>query len=425
MFLDSLYAAALTAASPVIAYRAVRHGRYRRGVAAKLRGHVPRREPGGRWIHAVSVGEVNLLPELVGRLEAADPDTANWISTSTDTGYDLAVERFGADRVFFAPLDFSHAVRTAMERVAPSQLVMTELELWPNWIAEAARRHVPVTVINARLSARSGSRYARFGRLTRPTFGRLDRVLCQDDASADRFVRCGVNASHVSVTGSIKFDNAPHDRDHPAVAELRRWCGVQPEHRVWVVGSTTAGEEAMAAGIAAGLRDRFPDSRLIIVPRHRERFDEVAGVLAAAGYRVHRRSGGRPLDDWTSDTAVLVDTIGELRSWWGLAELATVGGSFGSRGGQNMIEPAGYGASVSFGPDTRNFRVIADGLIEAGGATRVADRAELEAWLTERLKDPDVGRCEGTAASGFVAAHRGALDRTVAALVGSERRAAP
>ncbi|MCM2372976.1 3-deoxy-D-manno-octulosonic acid transferase [Aporhodopirellula aestuarii] len=431
MFLNLLYAAALTMLSPVILYRMFRHGRYRRGVGQKLFGLSRRRAAelvGDHretiWLHAVSVGEVGLLPELVKRLARRSPDTGIVISSSTDTGYDLAVRLFGADQVFFCPLDFSWAVSRTLRNLRCKQLVLAELELWPNLIAAADGIGCPVAVINGRLSERSAAGYQKFAKLLAPTFSRLSAVGCQDVTTAKRFVDCGVDPTRTRVTGSLKFDNAPRSRETAEVAARMNWAGVDAWHRVWCFGSTQSGEEALALSVYRRLRQEHPELRLILVPRHPERFDRVADLITTSGDRVIRRSrnDSQYADQWESDEIILIDTIGELKHWWGVAHLATVGGSFGDRGGQNMLEPAGYGCAVSFGPNTKNFDTIAGRLINGGGAVRVADEAELEKFVRRCLDDIPAADELGRTAQSIVEEHRGAYDRTIDMLgIGNSR----
>lgn len=422
MFANLIYAIALIALSPVVLYRSIRHGRYRRGVAEKLLGLTKSRGAALRgdawktiWIHAVSVGEVNLLPELVESLKAGSSKTSVVVSTSTDTGYDLACQLFGADRVFFAPLDFSWAVRRTLKNLKCNELILAELELWPNLIAGASKLNIPIAVVNGRLSEKSATGYQQWNRFLGSTFSRLTAVGCQDETTAERFVACGVDASNVHVTGSLKFDNAPVTRDTAEVLERTDWSGVDPWHRVWCVGSTQDGEEAMAMSIYHRLRKTHSELRLILVPRHPERFESVAKLVADRGDRVIRRSqdDSQMHEAWDTDEVILVDTVGELKHWWGVAHVATVGGSFGDRGGQNMLEPAGYGCSTSFGPNTKNFDAIAKHLIDGGGAVRVNDEQELEVFVERCLTDVAAADDLGRSAQAIVHRHRGAYDRTL------------
>lgn len=427
MLLNLLYVATLIVAAPVFLVRAVRHGRYRRGAADKLLGPSRRtcdrlRDDTDRpllWLHAVSFGEVNLLPGVVRELSSRSPEPHVVVSVSTDSGYDLAVRLFGAHRVFFCPLDFTWAVRRAFRNLRPAALVLTELELWPNLIRAAEASGCPVLVINARLSRRSGRGYRRLGPLTSETFRRLSWIGCQDETAARRFVECGARPERVAVTGSIKFDNAPTCRDTPEVALRFNWAGVDAWHRVWCFGSTQPGEEAMGLRVYSEISRRHPELRLILAPRHPERFDAVADEITRGGFRVIRRSrrDSQYFDLWESDEVILIDTLGELKHWWGVSHLATVGGSFGDRGGQNMLEPAGYGCAVSFGPDTRNYDRIAARLLEDRAAVRVADQGELTSFVTRCLEDPTATESLGQAAHQAVLRHQGATARTVDAFV--------
>jgi 3-deoxy-D-manno-octulosonic-acid transferase len=366
----------------------------------------------------VSVGEVNLLPPLIRRLQSERPGLRIVVSTSTDSGYDLAVSRFGSDRVFFCPLDFSWSVRRTLRNLNPDAIVLMELELWPNLIRLSTRRGCGVAVVNARLSERTAAGYQRFGAVTRGTFRRLAWVGCQDEATADKFRACGAKPDRLRVTGSIKFDNAPDSREVAEVQQRYNWAGIDPWHRVWCFGSTQPGEERLALAVYQRLRTDHADLRLILAPRHAERFDAVADDITRAGLRPARRSRNDSQygDLWEGDEIILIDTIGELRHWWGVCHIATVGGSFSDRGGQNMLEPAGYGCAVSFGPDTRNFDEIAARLIEAGGSVRVADEAELESFVRRCLDDPPAADALGHAARAVIARHRGATEQTVRAI---------
>lgn len=424
MLANLVYLGLLVALSPWILYRCVRHGRYRRGVRQKLFG-VSASEakrllgPTGNmpciWIHAVSVGEINLIGGLIHRLQKLDPHTPIVVSTSTDTGYDVARKKYGHERVFFCPLDFSWAVRRTLANLRPRMLMLAELELWPNLVTETRRCGADVVVVNARLSPKSMAGYRRLQWLTRPIFQSLSHVICQDTTTAERFALCGTPTANLSCSGSLKFDDAPHSRDNFEVQTRLRWAGIDPWHSVWIVGSTQEGEEQMALNIYRRLIADHPELRLIMVPRHPERFDSVSGQIEAAGLKSHRRStdGSMENETWNGDRVILIDSIGELRHWWGVGQIATVGGSFGDRGGQNMLEPAGYGSAVSFGPNTQNFADIADSLLQAGGAVRVHQESELEAFVRRCLEDLPASDQLGMAAKAVIEKHRGATDRTL------------
>ncbi|TWU45595.1 3-deoxy-D-manno-octulosonic acid transferase [Novipirellula aureliae] len=424
MFANLIYLFALLLVSPLVAYRMIRYGRYRRGSREKLFGlskNAALSLSNGKrcvWLHAVSVGEVNLAKGIVGRLRSRYPDDTIVISSSTDTGYDLAIQHFGADKVFFCPLDFSWAVSRTIQNLNPKLLLLAELELWPNLIRIAKNHDCPVMVFNARLSEKSASGYHRFGPFTRRTFARLSWVGCQNEHNAERFRRCGTVANRITITGSIKFDDAPTSRETMEVRSRKEWANIDPWHRIWVVGSTQPGEEKMALDVYQTLRHEHTELRLILVPRHPERFDAVAKLVESSGLNVRRRSAAKISHekDWNTDTVILVDTIGELRHWWGVSQIATVGGSFADRGGQNMLEPAGYGSAVSFGPDTRNFKEIANQLVVNDAAVRVADQAELTQFVRRCLTNIPAAEELGMNAQRLIHSHQGASSKTIEAI---------
>ncbi len=409
--IDAAYLMLLLATSPWWLYAMLARGKYRRGWRAKLLGTVPESHHAGRlvWLHAVSVGEVNLLAPLVEELERRFPDLRLRITTTTDTGFEVACRRYGPDRVCYAPFDFSWAVRRVLRKWQPAAIVLSELELWPNWIRLAAARGVPVIVVNGRLSDRSFQGYRRLGSILRFMFARLATVAAQTPTYAERFVRLGTPADRVHAVGSLKFDGARTDRHHADTQALAEWARITPEQVIFLAGSTQSPEEALALEAFLQLRDRYPQLRLVLVPRHPQRFEEVASLLDRSGVAWARRSrdprGDRPV--------VLVDTMGELAAWWGTAQIAYVGGSMGAREGQNMIEPAGYGAAVSFGPRTRNFRDVVSLLLEADAARVVHDQRELTAFVEQCLADPAWRRALGDRAQQVVRAQQGAVQRTV------------
>ncbi|WP_164104024.1 3-deoxy-D-manno-octulosonic acid transferase [Candidatus Laterigemmans baculatus] len=416
MLLNLVYLVAILLASPVLASRAIRQGKYRRGWQAKLRGRVELPEPTRPrvWFHAVSVGEVNLLGGLVARLRERRPDLEIVVSTTTATGYELALKRFPPEHVFYCPLDFSWAVERSLRTVRPDALVLAELEVWPNLIRQAKRHGIPVAVINGRLSETSFRGYQRLRPLIAPTFARLSLVAAQNETYADRFARLGTDPAAIAVTGSTKFDDAPLSRETEAIRSFRRLVAAAPEQPIFVAGSTQAGEEAVALEAYAALLERSPELRMILVPRHAERFDEVAAEIQRHGFLCRRRSElAAPAREWDPRTVVLVDSIGELRSWWGLATVAFVGGSLGSRGGQNMLEPAGYGAAVCFGPNTRNFRDIVEELLAARAAEVVTDRDALVEFVARMLATPEQAERMGAAAREVIERHQGATNRTL------------
>jgi 3-deoxy-D-manno-octulosonic-acid transferase len=412
--LNIAYLALLALASPWLAYKAARHGKYREGFGAKFFGAVPRRQ-GDRpcvWLHAVSVGEVNLLATLLAEIARRRPGWECVISTTTMTGYALAKKKYAGYSVFYCPLDFSWAVRRAIERVRPSCLVLAELELWPNLIRAARKQGARVAVINGRLSQHSHRGYRRIRPFVARLLGQIDLIAAQNQEYAERFLDLGASPDSVHITGSMKFDGAQTDRGNPATRRLSALAGISENDVVFLAGSTQEPEEALAIASFRELSAEHPRLRFILVPRHRERFEEVARLLDSSGIPWQRRS--RLEADGADPRAriLLVDAIGELGAWWGTAQIAFVGGSLGSRGGQNMIEPAAYGAAVSFGPNTRNFRDIVAQLLAADAAVVVNDGAELTAFVRRALENRPFAEALGKRARELVASQLGATART-------------
>lgn len=417
--LNALYLTLLLVASPWIVWSAVRTGKHREGFAAKFLGLAPRRA-GNRpcvWLHAVSVGEVNLLATTIAEISAQRPDWEIVVSTTTKTGYDLARKKYADRTVFYCPLDFTWATATAMRRIRPTMLVLAELELWPNLIAAAKRCGAKTAIINGRLSDKSFRGYRRVRALVVPTLRRIDLIAAQNEETADRFRQLGARPHSVHATGSLKFDGAKTERNNPKTVALREIVGLSPQSIVFLAGSTQAPEERYALEIVQRLALAHPDLRLILVPRHPERFEEVATLLRNHGIAWRRRSelGAEPsrtaaTSDWR---VLLVDTIGELGTWWGTATIGFVGGSFGDRGGQNMLEPAAYGVATCFGPNTWNFRDIVALLLAADGAQVVRSPAEFEAFVRQSLDSPEYARRLGERAQRLVVSQQGATKRTV------------
>lgn len=410
MIFDLLYLAALLVLSPWLVYRALTTGRYRKDTWSKLTGQVPEL-PNSQvtvWFHGVSVGEIHLLKTLIAEYRARHPAHQIVVSSTTDTG--LAEARRHFANVIPWPFDFTWAVGRALDSVRPSLIVLAEAELWPNFLRAAKNRGIRVAVVNARLSPRSYRRLQRVAALARRVlFDHVDVIAVQGTDYATRYAALGVR--NVTVTGSIKYDGA-----RPASAESRLNALLPWEGLTWVAGSTHAPEEAYVLSAFAVLRRDFPQLRLVLVPRHPDRFDEVAALLESRGESFIRRSR---IAEPVRSPIVLLDTIGELSDAWGLADVGFVGGSLdGHRGGQSMIEPAGRGVPTVFGPHVWNFADAARRLVEQGGAVMITKPSELETEIAALLRDEQRRRAIGRAASEFVADQQGATARTLDALEG-------
>lgn len=415
--LNFIYVALLCAMSPCFVWAAIRRGKYRTGYAQKLFGRVPLRKNDRPciWFHAVSAGEVNLLAPLIRRCEEEFPAYECVLSTTTNTGFEIASKKYPRLTVFYCPLDFSWAVRNAFARLRPSLLVLAELELWPNLIREAGERGVRVAVVNGRLSEHSAGGYSRIGWFVGPLLRRIDLLAVQTEEYAHRFLALGAKSDSVCVTGSMKFDGAQTDRSNSRIRELAELWGIGASDVVFLAGSTQSPEEEHAINAFRQLKDNFSALRLILVPRHPERFDEVAQLLDRSGLPWQRRSELEPARK--SDARILlVDTMGELSAWWGTAHIGYVGGSMGTRGGQSMIEPAAYGVAVSFGPKTHNFRDVVRLMFAREAAVVVRDGDELSAFVHACLQDAATMTLLGARSQKLVSEQLGATDKTIAVL---------
>ena len=432
-----LYVAAGILLLPVLLWQRFVGGKRRAGWSAKLLGNVtipavsnlappntqsPTPNSAQRlWLHAVSVGEVNLLAPLVKLIEREQPQWELYLTAGTVTGYELAQKKYPNLTLSYAPLDFSWAVARTIKRIQPDLVVLVELEVWPNLIAGVTKRGIPLAVINGRLSERSFRGYKRFAWLLGGTFRRLSLVAAQTEEYAERFRTLG--APNAIVTGSLKFDNAPSDRTMPAITALRAWAGWNGGETIFVAGSTGEPEESLALDSYAALRADYPNLRLAIVPRHPERFEEVARLIQARGFTCQRRSDSAPPTPSAQRPApiILVDVIGELGHWWGTADIGFVGGSLNDRGGQNMIEPAAYGVATCFGPNTRNFRDIVALLLAADAAVVVPDGEGLTTFVHRCLVEPDWAQALGERAAAFAKTQQGATARTLQQLVSLDK----
>lgn len=374
-------------------------------------GLAPHACQGSIWVHAVSVGETLAAEGLIESLLRQHPDMPLVLTTTSYAASRQVQQRF-ADRVIhvYCPWDTPDALRRFFDAFQPRLLLLMETELWPNMIALAALRAVPVVLVNGRLSARTFAGYRRVPALTAPMLARVSRLLVQSDADAQRFLRLGAPSAAVEVTGSIKFDT-DLSAVRPAAAQLRAsWSG----RPVWIAASTHRGEDEQVLAAHHRIRRSYLDALLILVPRHPERFGRVAALVGESGLSVARRSLGEPVMAQTD--VYLGDTMGELLALFGACDVAFVGGSLVPAGGHNLLEPAAWGLPVVTGPRLENFERIAALLTQAGALSRVCDASDLAQVVLTLLGDAALRQRQGAAAAGVVAANTGALARTLTAV---------
>ncbi len=378
-------------------------------------GRVP--VPAGRkrvWIHAVSVGETLSAAPLVRLLRSRRPDVELCFSTVTLTGQETAGRTLGGavDALFYFPFDLTWICAKFLDRIRPDVVVVLETEIWPNFIAACARREVPVVILNARISERSFRGYGRVGFLFSKVLRSVSAFSAQTEDDARRLVALGAAPSSVAVAGNMKFDVAPPREN---ASPFRAWL-LEEKARgtAWfVAGSTHEGEDADVLRAFRAARDVSGSVRLLLAPRHPERFDAVADLCLREGVEAVRRTRldlARP----ATSPVLLLDTVGELLAAYAAADIAFVGGSLVPQGGHNILEPALYGVPTIVGPHMENFREIA-GIFTSGRAVRqVRGGAELAGELARWASDPQPYAETGRNASELLAAFRGATGRNVA-----------
>jgi len=409
-------ALALVVSLPFWLFQALRHGKYRRGLAERM-GKVPARLgsfEGARviWIHAVSVGEVLAVAGLIEELRRAFPEYRVLISTTTDTGQDLARKRFGEENVFYFPIDFAAAIRSYLQTLRPELVVLAETEFWPNFLRMVDESGAQLAVVNARISDRSWPRYRRFRWALRQMLSHVDMFLAQTPQDSERLQSIGANPQRVEVTGNLKFD-VPVPAVPPIVESLRRSFLEKRASPILVCGSTVEDEEAPLLKAYENILVSHPCAAMVLAPRHPERFETVSKLIERMEIPSYRRSvwAGESL----AGRVLLVYTIGELASLYGLADVAFVGGSLVPRGGHNIIEPAQHGVAIVTGNHTENFRDIV-WLFQKRDAVRIVGVAELPLTLMQLLDNDEERRALGRKAKETILSQVGATSRTLDAL---------
>jgi 3-deoxy-D-manno-octulosonic-acid transferase len=420
-FYDIFYALGLGVSAP---YWLIKPSARRKVFAAfrNRRGHILARTSTrpAIMIHAVSVGEMNSTRTLVNTLRGMLPELEYIISATTDTGFARGQELYAPYNdvtVVRYPLDFSGAIGRTLDAVRPELVVLMELEAWPNFLKHCAEREIPVVLANARLTTSSFRNYRRIRPIARAMFRRIAVICAQDATIGERFLALGVPPHRIIVTGTMKFDSARIGNAPDGAAWLARSVGLAPSiERIWVCGSTGPGEEEIILRVYRKLLARFTRLRLAIVPRHPQRFDEVADLIEDARFRCVRRSNPQlPPGDSPIPPVVLGDTMGELRNFYGIGDVVFVGRSLLDLGprqrGSDMIEAAALARPVIVGPWTDNF---ADAMVRFRAADAVSvvnDEAALENAVAAMLSAPAEARAIGLRAQAVVLSEQGATLR--------------
>ncbi|HET7766224.1 MAG TPA: lipid IV(A) 3-deoxy-D-manno-octulosonic acid transferase [Burkholderiales bacterium] len=358
------------------------------------------------WLHAVSLGETRAAEPLLGALKERHPECDLLVTQMTATGRQAAEQMLGGSvRVAWLAYDYPSAVRRFLRHFRPRLGILMETEIWPNLVGECERARVPLVLANARMSARSARAYAAVGPLVRAALGSLGAVTAQTAEDADRLRSLG--ARRIEVTGNLKFDMEPAAGSDSLAAQLRQRFGGR---KVLLAASTREGEEELI--LDALPRDSLGGALLVIVPRHPQRFDAVAQLLASRGLKFARRSARDPLR--ADCEIVLGDSMGEMAAYYRASDVAFIGGSLLAYGGQNLIEACAAGVPVLIGPHTYNFALAAASAVAAGAALRVDGADDMLRRARSLLDDPGLRERMGKAGAAFCATHRGATQRTLA-----------
>ena len=410
---------------PRFAIDAFRSGKYITGIGERL-GKIPEPDPTRGpviWLHCVSVGETEAARPLVRALRERLPGHQLVISTTTVTGQQVARQAFSreAAAIFYFPIDWSWTVRRVLRALHPSAVLIMETELWPNLLRECKRRSIPVALINGRISPKSYRRYQRIRGFMRQVFEGLAVALMQSDEDAKRIAKLGLPAVRIRTLGNLKFDNVDLPADPSTVAlDLHQRFNVNAARPLIVAASTHSPEESLVIQAFKTIRKtpKGKESRLLIAPRHPERFEQVAKIITDSGFTWARRSAPPASSDAASEI-ILLDSIGELRSTFQLAQIAFIGGSIIPHGGQNVLEPAAHGVCVITGAHTQNFAAIirallaAEALIQLPPVSLVEAPAKLADAFAELLADEAKRKAVGARAQHICAQSRGATDRAI------------
>jgi 3-deoxy-D-manno-octulosonic-acid transferase len=389
--LNIFYSIALVVYLPKVLYRRYFHGRYKDGLAHRFArfGTLPHRRGPVIWLHAVSVGEVNATRSLIKELKAMDAGLEFVITSTTDTGYARAKAVYKDDvDVFYFPFDFSWVMRRAFASIKPKVCVLMELEVWPNFIETAGRNNIPVIVANGRISDKSYPTYRKLRWFVKRIFSNITVFCAQTEVYAQRYLSLGGRDGTVVVTSSLKYDTVETD---PARVPGRKELAVEISHTpgrpFLVVGGSGPGEEQMLLDVYESLYKINNKLRLAIVPRKPERFDEAAALIEKSPHSSVRYSTLKNGKGSSGADIVLVDTMGDLRKFYSIAELVFVGRSLVPMGGSDMLEAAALKVFTTFGPYTFNFTQTVEVLTAGRGAVEAADAAELTRVLSKALQD--------------------------------------
>jgi 3-deoxy-D-manno-octulosonic-acid transferase len=412
-----LFLVSIVLALPVISVKVLTSGNKQRLVARRLGVQELPRIPGAKpvWVHALSVGEVLASAPLVRKIREVYSSRPVVLSVSTATGHEMADRLLGreVESIFFFPYDLIWSVRKVIRTIDPAVFVLVESDIWPNFIYEMKRRAIPFILVNGRMSPRSFWGYRRVSFFMRRVFSNISTICAQTETDAKQFVALGVAPDKVHITGNIKFDQALVCPSHEEILELRASMGITPGAKVLVAGSTHQGEEEVLMRCFRALRRSFQDLVLVLVPRDPGRGKGIQAMFNHAGFVAPLRTEIHKMNVPSMPEVIIVDTMGELRRLYAIADVVFVGKSLVRLGGQNPLEPAALKKPILFGPHMFNFELIARHLVREGGALQVADEEELLEHAKNLLSDARRSKAMGAEAYKVFHENRGAVDKTL------------
>lgn len=416
-----LFSISIVLALPVIFVKVLTSEKTQKTVIRRLGTQGFIRAPARRpvWVHALSVGEVLAAVPLVKKIAKIRSNRQIVLSVSTITGHGIAKRVLGrsdVDSIFFLPYDLVWSVRKIIRSVNPVALILVESDIWPNFIYEMKRREIPFILVNGRISPRSFSGYRCVSFFMKRVFSNISTICAQTEMDANRFVAIGAAPEKVHVTGNIKFDQEPVFASYEEIGELRASLGIAPTAKVLVAGSTHEGEEVILLRCLEALRGSFPDLVLVVVPRDPGRANMVQEMFEQTGFLALLRTELDSMDMKSTPEVIIVNTIGELRQLYAMADVVFVGKSLVNLGGQNPLEPAALKKPILFGPHMFNFKLIAEDLVREGGALEVANEEELLEYLRCLLFDAKRSKAMGMSAYKVFDMNRGALERTLSVI---------
>ena len=418
---DSIYLTASVLGAPYILFKMLTSERHRSGLYQRF-GIVSERtsKKPGIWIHGASVGEIITAKSIVDKIDREFPEWETFISTTTNTGYSVAKQNFSGKPIFYFPVDLSWITRKVLRRIRPSCIILIELEIWPNFLVSVYEENIPLIIVNGRISNKSFKAYRIISRISGAFYNSLTNKMntycARTELDAQRFRDLGISSEQVFVTGTMKYDNIPTHINENSKNELADLFRIKDNDLVLIGGSTHEGEEEILLRIFERLSKTYPNLRLIIAPRHIERTRDVSRLIEKKGFvPVLKTSVDSSNYGWQNSKKeiILIDTVGDLEKIYALSDYVFVGKSLVPSGGQNMMEPAGLGKPVVFGPHVFNFKEEVDMLLRNDAAKMVETEDELCEAIEFFIKNPEAAKEMGLRAQGVVNEKRGATEKNM------------